>query len=198
MAKAMTSQWRSRILIEVSQRPLSPSQFVRAIGGELTAVSRCFRQLAEWDYVEMIDQRRGGRRRGGTEHVYRGIRRAAIDTPDWAMLPLFLREEFSGSVIGALWNRVTAAFKGRTFDQDPERHVSWRASNLDLETWREVNTTLDKTLFWLLAAEERAAERLAKSGEEGIPVTTAMLSFRMPREESSAPPRLTDRDDQRE
>jgi hypothetical protein len=80
MARALADSWRVRILSELSVRPMSPSQFVEEVGGELTHVSRCFRQLAEWGFVEVIEERPGRRRGAAIEHVYRGIRRAHFDS----------------------------------------------------------------------------------------------------------------------
>src|SRR5215211_7884177 len=83
MAKALADSWRVRILAELSVRPLSPSRFVEEIGGELTHISRCFRQLAKWGFIEIVEERPGRRRGAAIEHVYRGIQRAHFETATW-------------------------------------------------------------------------------------------------------------------
>ena len=100
LAKALANPWRARILSELCTRPMSPSQFVDEVGGELTGISRCFRQLAEWGYVEIVETKRGGRRRGGVEHVYANVQRAYYDTSAWEILPQYLKEDMSGNILG--------------------------------------------------------------------------------------------------
>ncbi len=111
MARALADTWRSRILMELSSRPLSPSQFVQEVGGELTHVSRCFRQLAKWGYVEVVEERPGRRRGASVEHVYRGIQRAHFDTATWEGLPRFDRDVVSGSILGSYFGRITEAIE---------------------------------------------------------------------------------------
>lgn len=180
LAKALSNEWRSRILIEVFQRPLSASQFVTEFGGELTNVARCFRQLAVWDFIELCEERRGGGRRGGTERMYRGIPQSVVEEPAWESLPKFIRDELAALLVRYLWERVAAAAREGTLSGDDLQHLSCRVSELDAETRRELRMAMDALLRWLVKAEERARERLAKSGETPIPTTTALLMFRSP------------------
>src|ERR1700729_3989830 len=83
LAKAMASPLRSRIMMELSIGDMSPSEFCEIVDADLSAAARAFRQLAEWGFAEVVDQRRGGGRRGGTEKIYRRIGRAFFDPPTW-------------------------------------------------------------------------------------------------------------------
>jgi DNA-binding transcriptional ArsR family regulator len=181
MAKALANPWRSRILMELSSRPMSPSQFVEEVGGELTNISRCFRQLAEWDYVEVVETKRGGRRRGGVEHVYRSIQRAYFATEAWEELPRFLRDDFSGNILASYFARVSQALDAGTFDADVDRHLSWDGISLDRQAWTELSERLDEVLHWLPELEAESSRRMAESGEEPIPTTVGLASFRSPK-----------------
>ncbi len=178
MAKALADRWRSRIMMELSVRPLSPSQFVEEAGGELPHIARCFRQLAEWDYIEIAETKRGGHRRGGVEHVYRSIHRAHFDTSVWEGLPRVHRDAFSGSILESYLARICEAIEARTFDDELDRHLSWDEIPLDRIAWVQLVTRLDETLHWLPELAVEAAERMARTGEEPIPTTVGLSAFR--------------------
>jgi hypothetical protein len=181
MAKAMANKWRSRILMELRVRPLSPTQFVKEIGGGKTHISRCFRQLADWGYIEVIETRTGGQRRGGVEKIYRGKQRAHFDTRTWEELPRFLRDEFSTSILRSYFARITEAIEAGTFDAEVDRHLSWDGVALDRAAWTELVTRLDEVLDWLPVLEDEAARRMAATGEAPIPTTVGLAAFRSPR-----------------
>ena len=180
MAKALTNKWRSRILAELSVRPLSPSQFVKQVGGDLSNVSRYFHQLVDWGYIELVEVRRGGHRRGGTEHIYRRIQGTHFDTPTWERLPLFLREELSGSNLAAYIARISEAVEAGTFDAEIDRHLSWDGISLDRVAWTQLMARLDDLLAWLPELEAEAAARMAETQEEPIPTTVGLTAFRSP------------------
>ncbi len=180
MARAVADPWRLRILAEVSVRPLSPSQFVDELGGELTQVSRCFRQLAKWGYIEVVEERPGRRRGAAIEHVYRAIRRAYFDTSAWEDVPEGERASASLSVLGAYQDRIRVAIEEGTFDQELDRHLSWDAVALDRVAWSEVGERLDMLLDSLAEHEIASNRRLAETGGERIPTTVGLAAFRSP------------------
>jgi DNA-binding HxlR family transcriptional regulator len=179
MAKALSNKWRSRILFELSSRPLSPSQFVEEFGGSMTHVSRCFRELAEWGLVEIVEERKGGRRGGGVERIYRGLRRPFFDTASWESLPLIVRQEMSQSFLNAYMERVTEAIDAGTFDAEDDRHFSWKPVLLDRPAWTELSQTLDGVLEWLPELEGESLQR-TESPDDLIPAIVGLASFRMP------------------
>lgn len=198
MARALADTRRSRILMELSVRPLSPSQYVELVGGgqasrrELTEISRCFRQLAEWGYIEIINTRTGGNRRGGIEHVYRRIQRALFDTSVWEGLPRAYRDECSGSTLESYIARIGEAVAAGTFDDEIDRHLSWDIVALDRIAWEALGSRLDEVLYWLPNLAVEAAGRMAESREESIPTTVGLSAFRAPAVPGSQPPRLSE------
>jgi DNA-binding transcriptional regulator GbsR (MarR family) len=180
MARALSNKWRSRILMELSARPMSPSQFVEQIGGSMTHISRCFRQLAEWGFAEVVEERKGGRHGGGVERVYRNTKRAHFDTPTWETLPRFLRNEVSRSFLDSYLARITEAIEAGTLDAETERHLSWTPIVLDRFAWIEITTALDKILDWLPQLEVESFGRLKDTDAEQIPTTVGLTAFRSP------------------
>jgi hypothetical protein len=181
MAKAMRNRWRSRILMELNARPLSPSQFVEEVGGSSTHIARCFRQLAQWGYIEVVAERPGGRRGGGVERVYRNVQRAYFDTPTWETLPQVLRCEFSNAILGSYLARVSEAITAGTFDAESDRHLSWIPLSLDRSAWKEVISRLDALLGWLPRLESESKERTQGAVQALIPTTVGFAAFRSPR-----------------
>jgi DNA-binding transcriptional ArsR family regulator len=182
LAKALANPWRNRILMELHLRPMSASQFCEEFGGTLPVIARYFRELREWDFLEVAEELRGGGRRGGVEKVYRAIRRAYFDTATWEELPRYLRRECSGSVLQGLLLRISQAVEAGTFDAESDRHLSWRGLPFDRRAWGEFVTRLDEVLEWINVLETESAERAAAAKVESLPVTMALLAFRSPAE----------------
>jgi len=178
LAKALSNRWRCKILMEVSIRPLSPSQFVEEFGGSMTHISRCFRELAKWGYLEIFEERRGGRR-GGIERIYRSTRRPFFDTPTWESLPQIVREEMSPYFLGTYFERVTEAIEAGTFDADLDRHLSWKPVVIDRPAWTHLGKALDEILAWLPDLETQSLAR-TQNVESLIPTTVGLASFRSP------------------
>lgn len=187
MARALADTWRSRILMELSVRPLSPSMFVERFGGDLSHISRCFRQLAKWGFVEVAETQTGGSRRGGIEHIYRSVHRARIDTGAWEELPAALRGQFSGSILESYFARINEAFAAGTFDQEIDRHLSWDDTRLDRTAWEELGEKLDGILDWLPILAVESAQRMTENGEDPIPTTVGLAFFRAPHEIPARP-----------
>jgi DNA-binding transcriptional ArsR family regulator len=180
LVKTLANPWRARILDEVYLRPMSPSQFVEEVGGEISTISRHFRWLADAGYIEVADEKSGGRRRGGVEHIFRTIRRNRFDTSEWADLPPATREMLSQNALGAFFRRVVEALDAGTFDAEVDRHISWDALSLDRQGWTEISDRLDEVLDWFSVVEAQAAQRMSESGEEAIPATVGLAAFRSP------------------
>ena len=175
---AAASKWRSRILMEISTRPLSPSRFCRDVGGSMSNISRCFNQLAEWRLIELAEKRTGGRRRGSVEKMYRQLASAHLSTKTWERLPWQIRSKFSESILDSYLARFAEAFDAGTFDQDADRHFSWAPANLDRSAWKTLVRRLDEVLDLLPGLEREALSRIADGSR--IPVIVGLSAFRSP------------------
>ncbi len=180
LATAVGNPWRFRILEAASLSDLSPTAFIREYGGEISNIARHFRQLAKWGYLEEVDQKSGGSRRGGVEHVYRSVHRAHLDTPSSRGLSKLLREDISETILAAYLTEVREALDAGTFDADVDRHLSWMALELNRECFRELGGWLDEILARLPALQEKARRQMKKSGEKPIDATVGLASFQVP------------------
>jgi len=180
-AKALANPWRNRILQELHTRPMSPKQFLEEIGGpDLPTVARYFRQLRKWGYLEVVEELKGGTRRGSVEKFYRAVRRAHFNAAAWEKLPLEARSACSVSMLDGLMERVNDAVAADTFDAEIDRFLSWKTVQFDRRAWEKLGRALDETLEQLARLERASAERLASAEGERIPATVALLAFRSP------------------
>jgi hypothetical protein len=71
------------------------------------------------------------------------------------------------------------ALEAGTLGLSGSEHVSRIVSLVDEQGWQELARIQDDALEASLVAKAAAAERLAESGEDGMPVLSAMLCFEM-------------------
>lgn len=187
LVKALSNGWRCRIVMELTARPMSPSQFVEEIGGSISHISRCFRELADWGYVEVIEERKGGRNGGGVERIYRNTRRAYFDTPAWEALPRLVRTEVSRSFLSSYHDRVVEAVEAGTFDAETDRHLSWTPVVVERPGWKQICTVLGEILDWLPELENESLTRTQRDLRQLIPVMVGLTSFRSPGPENTEP-----------
>jgi DNA-binding transcriptional ArsR family regulator len=180
MAKGLTNRWRSRILMELAVRPMSPSSFVEEIGGELSYVARCFRELNEWGLVEVAELRKGGRRGGGVERIYRNVRSPHLDDAAWRILPRSLLKEVLAGVLAGYAARAGEAILEGTAESAEPRHLSCHRLVLDRPAWEETCSRLAAIFELLPSFESESISRSGGSVEGLVPLLVGLASFRLP------------------
>lgn len=160
---------------------MSPKQFAHDFPGlQLSTVARYFRELKDWGFIEIVEERRESKRRGASEKVYRAIRRVHFDTPHWEVLPLFLREECTNVIIDGLVFRIAAAVRAGSLDVLGDQHLSCRRVLLDKPSWETLTSRLDQILNWLFDLEAESMARCMASGDQLVTATAALMTFRSP------------------
>jgi DNA-binding transcriptional ArsR family regulator len=183
LAKMLANPRRARILGELMLRPMSLTQLTEVLDADKSTVSRELRELDRWGYVEVAEERSGGRK-GGPEKFYRALPENRLDHEEWGRLSRGEREEKSVNDIAFYMQRITEAIEARTFDADAElqRHFSWDVLKLDRKAWNQIGERFDETLAWLREVQAEAEERMTETGERPIPTTVGLASFRSPTE----------------
>jgi hypothetical protein len=95
------------------------------------------------------------------------------------------RQQLSRTSFRGLVARTDGAMRSGTFDKRTDRHLTWRAMNLDERGWKEMLARLEACFKDCEQIRQDAEDRLAGSGEKVVPATMAMLAF-----ESPPPPAL--------
>lgn len=179
LAKALANSQRVEILAVLSQRQISPARYAREYDCNLSSVAYHFKMLEDYDCIELVET---VQRRGALEHIYRCAKRPLLGDGDWQLLPQSIRGGISGAILRTLVERARLAIEEGTFDRREDRHFTWSPVAVDGKGWSEVTGLLAATLAKLEKIEARATDRMAKSGEEAIPVTVALASFESPSE----------------
>lgn len=176
---------RVRILEVVNEHPMSPVQFVNlgfapeydSKQQALSYASYHFRALDRAGCIEIVETKQ---RRGATEHIYGGLSRVFFSDAEFERMPIAQRTQLSRTSFQGLVARTDGAMRTGTFDARTERHLTWRAMELDERGWGEVLARLASCFEDVEKIREDTAGRLAVSGEKVVPATVAMLGFESP------------------
>jgi len=182
---ALAHPIRVRILEIVNEHPMSPIQFVNAgFAPEydkkqqaLSLTSYHFRALETAGCIKVVETRQ---RRGATEHIYGGCSRVFFSDEEFENLPLKRRQQLSQTSFQGVVARTDSAIRTGTFDARTDRHLTWRAMEVDERGWEEITSKMAQCYRDIEQIRLDAAARLAGSGEKVVPMTTAMLGFESP------------------
>lgn len=197
ISTALKHPLRVRILEVLNEGPRSPSQFVEEglIPKEhytnyqqaLSLASYHFRELQKEGCLEVIESIP---RRGAVEHVYEGKARVYFDDAEFEGMPRPTRRQLSRVSLQGMVARADRAIAEDTFDERPDRHLTWMPMQLDERGWSETIAKLAATFEELTQIRLDARDRVAASGGEVVTATVGMLGF-----ESPPPPPLREPED---
>jgi hypothetical protein len=178
--KAMSHPDRARILRHwVEQGVTSPVDASHALKLPLTLVSYHARVLRDLDFLELIDTEPV---RGSTKHWLRATDRHLVDEPDWEQLDPLARDGVVADSIKPLFDDFERAAKDGQFRR-PEGDF-WISrtpvKSMDEEGYRELLDAQRRLYEEIYEIEARAAERMAKSGEQGVKVSVGGTCWRVP------------------
>lgn len=178
VARAIAHPLRAQILAEVNTRVMSPNQFAKRHNLDVSQVAYHFRQLEQrYGLVEMVAKVPV---RGATEHFFKATRRGIFDGKSWASLPETVKNKISGQAITNLLGAIADAMLEETFDERSDRALAWDTVILDEQGFGEVAKIFRQALDRTLKVSGKAEKRLAKSGEEPLLATWALLFFKSP------------------
>jgi DNA-binding transcriptional ArsR family regulator len=180
MAKGLSNRWRSRILMELAVRPMSPSRFAEEVGGESSYIARCFRELGEWGLIEVAEERKGGLRGGGVERIYRGARYPHFDDAAWQLLPHSLRRDVSASMLSNYMSRMGEAVAAGTLDSGGGGHLSCRLLVVDHQAWTAIRARIGEIFDRLPTLEEESVSRNGGAVDGLVPTLVGLVFFRLP------------------
>lgn len=179
MLKALAHPTRLHLLGVLSVRTISPAEFARERNEPVSNVAYHFRALERWGVIEVARTRPA---RGSTEHFYRRTGAIIFEDDYWLAMPDEARRVVASTILKELVGRVSQAIQAGTFTAREDVHITWRPVTLDEQGWSEVMGILNTAFHDVAEAEVQAAERLAESGEDGVPATVALTGFESPPE----------------
>jgi hypothetical protein len=180
LARIFSNEVNLKIITELSLRQMSPSQFAEEFGGEVPETARRFRTLVEQGWLVKVEEKTGGRRRGGVESFYQATKPAVFDSHSWSMVPNRVRTTYSWRIFEQLAEQVREAMDTETFDSRVDRHHTWTPFVLDRVGWNQVIAAVDAVFYAILEEQRRAKQRLAKSKETPVIATVYLAAFESP------------------
>jgi DNA-binding transcriptional ArsR family regulator len=184
LAKALSHPMRTRILAILNERVASPNEISEMIDERLPNVSYHVRALLDLGCVELVST---AQRRGAIEHYYRAVVRPFFTDRDWKKLPQSGRQAVSDVALQMIWEDVSSAIRGGTFEARPDRHLSRSVLELDETGWKELSELLADTLEETEKIERRSAERLKSAdGNAAVAVRVVLMHFESPAPEPKA------------
>ncbi len=174
LVKALGHELRVEILTILNERMASPNELSKELGEGLSQVSYHVKVLKDYKTIKQVKTEP---RRGAVEHYYRATSRAFLTDRDWHELPASVRPGLSADLFELILTDAATAIESETFDERVDRHMSWTPLVVDEKGWRDLTKLMNGTLEKVLKIQADSSTRLAKSGEEGITATAAMLGY---------------------
>jgi DNA-binding transcriptional ArsR family regulator len=177
LMKAMSHPLRAAILRVLNERTASPAELARELDDHLHNVSYHTKRLEQLGCIELVKERQV---RGAVEHFYRATTRALVDTNEWESLDPVIKEDIVGQIMQGVLDDFIASAKAKVVGADKDFVMTRTPLVLDEEGLEEAKAIQERAFEELQEAEARSAERLLKAKEEGMPVASAQVLFKMP------------------
>jgi DNA-binding transcriptional ArsR family regulator len=177
LVKSLAHELRAEILAILNERMASPNELAKELDEGLSQVSYHVKVLKDYGVIRLIKTEP---RRGAVEHYYRATSRAYLTDRDWHELPRSVRDAMSADLFQMILDDVVASLEGEVFDEREDRHMSWTPMMVDQDGWLEINGIIDATLKQILKVQAASVKRLARSKQDGINMSVAMLGYEVP------------------
>lgn len=171
--KALSHPMRYRILLVLGEREASPTELAEILEEDLHRVCEQIKVLRKYDCVELVDVDHAN---GGARHTYRSSARPVFEADEWAAFPQLARESDSVAVLQIAFGDAAAAVADGSFDAHERRALLQQPVILDEQGFGEVDDSALQHLANVQRIAAESADRLVKSGEEGIPVKTLTMA----------------------
>jgi hypothetical protein len=187
LARVFADELALQIVGEANLRAISPTEFHSEFGGSIHQVHRRFKALEQLGWLKKVEMKTGGRRRGAREYFYRATAPAILDSQAWARLPDSAKTARSWASFVQLSEQIKDSMRTGTLDARDDRALAWSLLQLDEQGWKNAVAKTNAALAFVYEEQERAAERMAESGEEPIPMTVALAVFESPKDTKKHP-----------
>jgi DNA-binding transcriptional ArsR family regulator len=120
-------------------RLASPSEWAEELGEPVEHLGYHIRRLAEWGYLEFVEDRDVG---GVVEHFYRVVERPFYDEAAWELLTPGERAVALRGVLSDVLADIAGTELDGALDARLEAHISRSPLQLDARAWKELDALL--------------------------------------------------------
>lgn len=177
-ARIFVDELCMEIIEAANERAISAREFHAEFGGNIGKIRQRFRKAADNGWLEEVEWKSGGRRRGATEKFYRATIPASAKAEKLlADVPPSVASTKNWQSFERLHRFFLDAMKAETVDAHTDRCLAWSMLKLDQVGWENVVAEL-RELWTLLREEAKLAKtRMSETGERPMSLTFALASF---------------------
>lgn len=175
--KALTRRERVRILAVAVERLISPSEYARERGKDISNIAYDFRCLRDEGFIELAENVPV---RGSVKHMYRATRRGLVNDAEWRLYSAAIKAGFREATLEDFVARAADAIAAGTFDAKDNSNFSWKAIWLDDEGWIAFVKVMKRAYDEVMEIEAESAERAEKVGTALFAATFAIAGFLSP------------------
>jgi len=173
VVKALSHPLRSKLLVALDGREVSPSQLAQELGEALGTVSYHVRALQDTGLLRLV---RTEQRRGAVEHYYTAVEwSVAKDT--WASVPAPLKRAVATSGISQIGEDVSAAVASSGFDKPHSSHLSRSILELDEKGAAQLAEEVSRLMEKASTIEAESRERSRSSADQPVSYGLALMMF---------------------
>lgn len=174
LVQALSHPIRVHALHVLNKQAASPKEIAREIDEDVSLVSYHVKELAKLGFVEVI---REARRRGATEHFYRGTGRTIFYADEWVLVPEPIRAAVVGLELAATGKLLSASLSTEVFEKRADRHHSLQEYTVDEQGWAEAMKALETCMCRMIEIRQESAERRLATDAPGIPLAVSLIGF---------------------
>jgi predicted ArsR family transcriptional regulator len=175
MTHALDHWIRVEIIAILHEGTFAAGEIADMIGVNVKKVTGHIHDLYESGCIEFAGTKMiGGYARG----VYRAIVMAEVTPEVYRRMPIPDRHDLNGAVTQAILTETVSSYGAGKMDEDDELYLVWDAQYLDAQADREMHDHMAHSYKGAKEIQARAANRMAKSEEEGHTKVVAFLSCR--------------------
>jgi DNA-binding transcriptional ArsR family regulator len=174
VAKALSHPFRSHILATLGDRIASPKEIADELGIDPRDLDYHIKVLIGIGMIRLV---RTEKRRGACEHFYElSSPIMHFDDHAWKRMPQPIQSSLSASLLQVVMEEAVDALRAGTFNAR-DSHQSRTPMILDEQGCSKLTKLMDDTLQKMLEIRERCAEKVEKTGSDGIPIEVFMIGF---------------------
>jgi DNA-binding transcriptional ArsR family regulator len=174
LIKALSHPLREHVLAVLNEKIASTTEIGREIDLDVPAFYHHVEVLEELGFLERVESKQ---RRGAEEHFFRAKATILFDDRDWEKVPASVRTDIAGSQVSSILKDFIRALRSGAFGANPAVHNAWVPGIFDRLGWQESMALMSETLAKVIEIQKRSTERIAATGEPGIPATIALMGF---------------------
>lgn len=174
LVQALNHPIRVHALHVLNKQMASPKEIAQEIDEEISLVSYHCKELAKLDFVEIV---REVKRRGATEHFYRGTGRTIFYADEWVLVPEPIRAAVVGLELAATGRLLSASLSTEVFEKRADRHHSLQEYMVDEQGWADAMKALEVCMCRIIEIRQESAERRLTTDDPGIPLGVSLIGF---------------------